>query len=215
LGEIFTVFKIIEAAVLASGLSIDALAAGFAYGSKKIRIPMLSLQIINLICCGVIGVAIFFGHLIKPFLSEEIATGIAFAVLFVMGAIKLLDGIIKSLIRKYSLNKEFKFSFLSIQFILHLYANPEAADADVSSHLSAGEAALLAVSLSLDGLAVGFAAVLAGINPWALLGWSLVTNFIALSFGQKIGQKLAEKLPFNVSWLAGVVLIVLAFSQLR
>jgi len=207
-------FPIIEAAVLASSLSIDALTAGFAYGSKKIRIPMLSLQIINFICCAITGIAMFFGHLVKPYLSEGIAVGIAFTVLFTMGMMKLLDGIIKTLIRKHSLDKEFKFSVFSIQFILHLYATPEAADADVSSHLSPAEAVALAVSLSLDGMAVGFAAVLADVNPWALLGWSLITNMAAILLGRKIGNSLAEKIPFNISWVGGIVLIVLAFSRL-
>ena len=117
-------FPLLEAAILASSLSADAFTAGFAYGSKKIRIPMLSLQIINLICVFVTGAAMFFGHLLLPFLSEKIAAGIAFAVLFSMGIVKLLDGIIKALIRKHTgIDKAFKFSVFNIQFILHLYAN--------------------------------------------------------------------------------------------
>jgi len=208
-------FAIIQAAVLASSLSVDSLAAGFAYGSKKIRIPMLSAQIINLICCGVIGAAMFFGHLLRPVLSDGLAAGIAFAVLFIMGAVKLADGIVKALIRRHTgLDKSFRFSAFDVQFILHLYANPEAADSDVSAHLSPSEAVALAVALSLDGMAVGFAAVLAGINPWALLGWSLVTNTVAITLGCKLGYALSKKLPFNISWVGGAVLIVLAFLQL-
>jgi putative sporulation protein YtaF len=208
-------FPLIEAAILASSLSVDALTAGFAYGSKKIRIPMLSLQIINFICCGITGVAMFMGHLLMPYLSEELAIGIAFAVLFTMGLVKLLDGIIKALIRKHTgLDKSFRFSVFDVKFVLHLYANPEAADSDVSAHLSAGEAVALAVSLSLDGMAVGFAATLAGVNPWALLGWSLITNMGAIMLGRKIGHSLADRLPFNISWVGGIVLIALAFSRL-
>lgn len=208
-------FPIIEAAILAASLSADALTAGFAYGSKKIRIPALSAHIINVICVAVIGAAMFFGHLAKPFLSPAVATGIAFAVLFLMGAAKLADSIVKSLIRKHTgLDRAFSFSLFDVRFILRLYADPEAADADVSAHLSAREATALAVSLSLDGMAVGFAAALAGVNPWALLAWSLVLNFLALLMGQKLGSSLAEKLPFNISWLGGVVLIGLAFARL-
>ena len=204
----------LEAAILASSLSADALTAGFAYGSKKIKIPMLSLQIINFICCAVIFIAIFFGGLLKPFLSENFAGAIAFVILFSIGTIKILDGIIKSLIRKHT-EKAFKFSVFNIQFILHLYANPEAADTDTSAHLSSSEAVFLAVPLSLDGMAVGFAAVFAGINPWALLAWSFAANTAAIFFGQKIGNSLAQKIPFNISWLAGAALILLAFANLR
>ena len=206
---------LLESAVIASSLSIDALTAGFAYGSKKIKIPMLSVQIINLVCCAIIGLAMFAGHIVGPLLPDGISIAIAFTVLFIIGLVKLLDGIIKALIRKHTrLDKAFRFSIFDINFILQLYANPEAADSDVSKHLSAGEATALAISLSLDGMAVGFAAALSGVNPWALMGWSLITNFIAIILGRKLGHSLADRLPFNITWLAGLVLIGLAFSRL-
>jgi len=209
------IFPIIEAAVLASSLSIDAFTAGFAYGSKKIRIPMSSIQVINVICCLMTGLALLVGTGVRAHITEGLAIGIAFTVLFIIGLIKLMDGIIKSIILKHAkLDKSIQFSLFSLQFILRLYADPEAADADVSSHISPAEAVMLAVSLSLDGIAVGFGAALAGVNPWALLGWSLVTNMMALILGRKLGHSLAEKLPFNISWLGGLVLIGLAFSQL-
>jgi len=209
------IFPIIEAAVLASSLSIDAFTAGFAYGSKKIRIPMSSVQIINLICGLITGLALLLGASLKAHIPEGLAAGIAFAVLLIIGLIKLLDGIVKAIILKYSkLDKSIQFSLFSLQFILRLYADPQAADADESTHISPGEAATLAVSLSLDGLAVGFGAALAGVNPWALLGWSFVTNMLAIILGRKVGHSLAKKLPFNISWLGGLILIGLAFSQL-
>ncbi|MCL2527373.1 MAG: manganese efflux pump [Defluviitaleaceae bacterium] len=209
------IYSIIEAAVLASSLSIDAFTAGFAYGSKKIHIPMSSIQIINLICCFITALALLMGAGLRAHIPEWLAIALAFTILFIMGLIKLLDGIIKSIILKHAeLDKSIQFSLFSLQFILRLYADPEAADADVSSHISPSEAIMLAVSLSLDGIAVGFGAALAGVNPWALLGWSLVTNILALIWGRKLGHSLAEKLPFNISWLGGLILIGLAFSQL-
>ena len=205
---------VIESAVLASSLSIDAFTAGFAYGSKKIRIPVPSALLINFICCLVIGVSMFAGHLFKPYLPDGLAVWIAFIVLFLIGLSKLLDGIVKTLIRRHTkLDKAFRFSIFDVKFLLRLYADPEAADADVSSHLSPGEAVALAVSLSLDGLAVGFGAALVGINPWALIGWSLITNMVAIVVGRKLGHGLARKLPFNITWLAGLVLMGLAVSM--
>lgn len=208
-------FSMTQAAAIASSLSIDAFTAGFAYGSKKIRIPMSSVQIINLVCCLIIGLSLFMGHILRPVLPEGLANGIAFAVLFCIGLVKLLDGIVKTIIRKHtSLDKAIKFSLFDLKFILRLYADPEAADKDTSSHISATEAVVLAISLSLDGMAVGFAAALAGVNPWALIGWSLVTNTVAIVLGRKLGHGLASKVPFNITWLAGLVLMALGISHL-
>jgi len=207
--------KIFEAAVIASSLSLDAFAAGFAYGSKKIRIPISSVQIINFVCCIILGLSLFLGHVLRPIMPDSLAAGIAFAVLFIIGLIKLLDGIVKTIIRKYtSLDKAFRFSVFDLQFMLRMYADPEVADKDTSAHISPGEAAVLAVSLSLDGMAVGFAAALAGVNPWALLIWSLVTNTVAIILGRKIGFSLAKKVPYNITWLGGLILIGLAISHL-
>ncbi|MCL1862970.1 MAG: manganese efflux pump [Defluviitaleaceae bacterium] len=187
--------------ILATTISIDAFAAAFAYGSKKIRIPMVSMQVINLVCCIVLGAAMFFGHLIKPYLSEAVVTWVAFGILFSMGLVKLLDDIVKALIRRHRVKA------------LEVYANPEVADTDESACLSPFEAVWLAVSLSLDGAAVGFAAVLVGINPWLLLALSFAVNMLAIMLGQKSGATLAKKLPFNISWVGGLVLIMLAFSR--
>ena len=206
-------FPVLEAAFIAASLSIDAFAAGFAYGSKKISVPFFSAVVINLICCITIGVALFAGHLLKPVLPEGLATWVAFVVLFLIGLIKLLDGVVKSLIRKYTLDKAFRFSIFDVKFILRLYANPEAADSDVSSHLSVGEAAVLAVSLSLDGMAVGFAAALAGVNAWILIVFSLIANMLAIVLGRRLGFCLS-KTGLNLSWVAGLVLICLAFWRL-
>jgi putative sporulation protein YtaF len=208
-------FVLIETAVLASSLSADSFTAGFAYGSKKITIPTLSILIITFICCAMTGLSLFFGNLLKPYLPSGLAIGIAFTVLFIIGLIKLLDGITKSIIRRHaSLDKAIRFSLFNFKFILRLYADPEAADADTSGCISSGEAAALAASLSLDGVAVGFGAALAGINGWALLGWSFIINIAAIYLGRYAGHMLASKLPWNISWISGVVLIGLAFSRL-
>ena len=206
---------IIEAAILASSLSLDALTAGFAYGSNKIKIPFLSVQIINLICSGFTGLALLFGAILKDYIPHGLTIGICFTILFVLGIIKLMDGITKTIIRKYSnLKKELKFSIFNFKFILKLYADPEAADVDHSKSISPMEAASIAIALSLDGIAVGFGAALGNVNGLYVFLFSLITNAVAIIAGRRLGEKIATKIPFNLSWLSGVILIALAFSKL-
>ncbi|MCL2050939.1 MAG: sporulation membrane protein YtaF [Lachnospiraceae bacterium] len=211
----FTLFALFEAAILASSMSLDALAAGFAYGTNKTKIPMLSAFIINLICTGVTGLALLIGAILKPYLPAGLTVALAFAILLTIGLIKLLDSITKSIIRKHNhLSKEINGSLFNFKFVLNVYANPEAADIDSSKSLSSSEAVLLAVSLSLDGIAVGFGAALVNINVAAVILWSLFTNVGFLLGGHLLGQKLSAKLSFNFSWLGGVALIALAVSKL-
>ena len=206
---------ILQAAAIAVSISIDALAVSFAYGCKKIKIPVSSLIIINLICTAVIGLSFLFGTALVRYIPGWLAIAVSFAILFIIGIVKLFDSITKSIIRKYTqFSKEIKLSVFNFKLVMHLYADPEAADVDVSKSISPREAVVLAVSLSLDGLAVGLGAAMIGINGWVLVLFTLITGYIALLFGCWLGNKAADRLRFNITWLAGVILIGLAFLQL-
>lgn len=208
-------FYLLGAAALALSVSLDAFAASFAYGCKKIKIPLFSATIITVICTAALGLSFIFGSALLQFIPGWVAVGLSFTILFVIGVFKLLDSITKSIIRKYSsFNKEIKLSLFNFKLILRLYADPEVADVDASKSISSKEATVLAVSLSLDGFAVGFGAALLGFNVWAVVVFSLIANGLALWLGCLLGNKAARSLRFNISWLAGVILIGLAFMQL-
>jgi len=205
-------FAIAEAALIASSLSLDAFAAGFAYGSSKTKIPFVSVQIINLISSFLTGIALFIGAALLPYIPKGVTLVISFSILFVIGLSKLLDSVTKAIIRRYNgISKRLTGSFLNFSFVLNLYTNPEEADVDASKIISPGEAALLALSLSLDGIAVGFGAAFVGINGVALFVWSLITNAVFLKLGLLIGQKASQ---INISWLGGAILIWMAITKL-
>ena len=209
------VLAVLQAAAIAISVSIDAFAASFAYGSQKIKVPILSALIINLLCTAIIALSFLIGSALVGLIPDWLASGMAFLILFMIGIIKLFDSITKSIIRKHTqFDKEIKLSVFNFKLVLHLYADPEVADIDISKSLSAKEAVVLAVSLSLDGLAVGLGAAMIGVNLFALIGFTLVIGFVALMLGDWIGNKMANTLRFNISWLAGVILICLAFIQL-
>ena len=206
---------LVEAFFISSSLSLDAFTVGFAYGSNKIKIPFLSLQIINIICSAMLGISFLAGNIIKNYIPDWVTVFICFNVLIILGIMKILDSFTKSFIRKHkNINKKIRFSFLNFKFILNLYADPEQADVDLSKVLSPAEAVALAASLSLDGLAVGFGAAMGNANGLAVFGTSLITDMLFLMLGCYIGNKIAKKMSFNLSWLSGVILILLAVSKL-
>ena len=205
---------ILEAAVLSSTLSLDAFIASFAYGRNKIKIPLSSIIAINIVCSGILGISLLAGALIRPYLPSDISNIICFLILFIIGLVKLLDNIAKAVIRKHGgLSKNIRFSFLNFKFVLTVYADPEKADIDQSKCLSVTEAVSLAVALSLDGMAVGFGAALGDVSGMALFLSSFVTDTLAVLLGSYIGNKIAASLRFNMSWLSGVILIIMAFIK--
>lgn len=208
-------YPIIEAILLAVALSMDAFFASFSYGNSRIHIPWRSVLIINGICAALLGVALWAGTLVQTLVPVGLTQKICFVILLLLGLGKLLDSATKSLIRRFgALHSNWRFSLFQFRFVLSIYADPEEADADHSKIISPMEAASLAVALSLDGMAVGFGAALGQVNGWAVLLAALVTDALAVMGGAWLGEKAAKKLPFNLSWFSGVLLILMAISKL-
>ena len=211
----YSLIIIIESIMLASALSLDAFVASFAYGSRKIKIPFRSIQVINLICSAITGLSLLAGTALKHCIPGWFTVMVSFTILFILGIVKLLDSLIKSFIRRhFNFNKEIKFSFFNIKFILNLYADPEKADIDDSKVLSPMEAASLAIALSLDGITVGIGAAIGNVNGLAIFVSSFVIGMLAVLSGNYTGHKVAGKTNFNLSWISGLILIILAFSKL-
>lgn len=213
---IFSPEVMVESYLLIAALSLDALVTGFAYGTNRIKIPFYSLIIINIICSTILAVSIITGRVLDIFIGDHEATIICFITLFMLGIIKLFDGIIKSIImNKNGFNKNLTFSLFSIRFILKVYATPELADQDSSKSLSVMESLSLAVALSLDSIAVGVGVGLQITNILLIVVLSFVVGIFAIRIGGYLGNKLAEKTSLNLSWLSGVLLIVLAFMKYK
>lgn len=204
-----------EAALLVLAISTDAFAAALAYGTRKIRIPVLSAVTISVICSGMLLLSLFVGGIIRPVVPEGLTIGLGFSILFLLGFVKLFDSSIKAYIRRHQkLNKRIRFSFCSLKFILTVYADPSEADQDASRVLSPLEAASLAVALSLDGLAAGVGAGFSSFSWFSMLILSFSIGLAAVGSGYVIGRRVAEKSQADLSWLGGILLIVLAFMKL-
>jgi len=208
-------FTIFEAIIIAIALSTDAFIASFAYGSNKIKIPFSSMQVISFICTGILGISLLLGTSLKPYLPSELLKIASFIILFILGIVKLLDNLIKSIINKHTIiDKQIKFSVLNLNFILNIYADPKEADLDESKTLSPSEALSLAIALSLDSLAAGFGIAFGNINIFAIIICSLIFSMLSIKSGAFIGNKISDKVPFQLSWLSGILLIFLAFLRL-
>lgn len=201
--------------MLVTALSVDAFVASFAYGAGGIRIPARSVAVINVVCSGFLVLALLLGALLRPFLPPSLTGAVCFALLFLLGVTKLFDSSIKAGIRRHrGLRREINFRVSALRCILSIYADTEEADRDASRGLSPAEAASLAVALSLDSLAVGFGAGLAetGVALAAVL--SLLLGTAAVLLGCRLGNRVASRLRFDLSWLGGALLLVLAFLKL-
>lgn len=207
---------IIQSIMLVIALSLDAFVASLAYGASRIKVPLVSALMIGLVCTFTLSISLFLGNLIRPLIPDKATNIICFIVIFTIGVIKLFDSSIKTYIKKYKqVHKTLTFSFMNFNFILDMYADPEKADIDISKELSPIEAIPLAFALSLDGLAVGLGAALTEINYFQVIFFSLIINILVVIIGCFIGNKIAEKTSIDLSWLSGLILIVLSIFKIK
>ncbi|GAA0703767.1 sporulation membrane protein YtaF [Paraclostridium ghonii] len=204
----------IESLILVSSLCIDTFVASVAYGTDRIKIPFYSNIVINLVCSLFLGVSLTLGGLLKDFLSPGTASILSFILLLSLGFFRLFESFFKTYIQKFSnTGAPLTFKAFDFKFVLEIYANETKADYDKSKTLTLKEAIYLAVALSLDSLAVGFGSSLVSINYLQVLILSFIVGTCCLFIGVHIGKKFIEKVDLNLSWLSGLMLIILAFIR--
>ncbi len=205
----------IESLLLVSSVCIDAFVASIAYGTNKIKIPITSALIISSVGSIILGISLFAGGFIKDFLPGKLPVILSFSILMIIGIYRLFEGIFKSYIqRKSALDKPLKFKIFDINFVLQVYADETKADFDKSKVLTLKESLYLATALSFDSLAVGFGSSLAGTGYIETICLCFIAGVTLVLLGVFIGKKLLEKSNVNLSWLSGIILMILAVNKI-
>ncbi len=204
---------IIESFIFVLALSLDAFCASLAYGVQEIKIPVKSIISVNFISTGLVGLGIEIGKLFGSVFSRELISAISFLILIGLGLIKIFEYSIKNWIKKNN-NPKKDFYFLNFHFLLQVITDSTEADADESKYLSLKEAYTLGFALSLDGFTAGIGAGLLSFDTGTVMLLSFVTGFLSMILGGFLGRKLAKKTKIDLSWISGVILVILAILKI-
>lgn len=182
---------IIEILFLSAAISVDAFTASFAYGCRRIKIPVLSVIILNAISVLFLSASLLAGTFLSSLIPAGLTTQISFLILFVLGLVKLFEP--------------------------PSGEQTENGDKNHDNLLSASEAFYLGLALSLDSLAAGIGAGMTPIHrPSYLLLTvciALFTGILAICSGCFLGKTLSARLNGNFCRLSGLILIALAFMK--
>ncbi len=99
-----------EILLLISALSVDSLAASISYGIAKIKISLWQAIIISLICSGFLLFSVALAGKLSIYIPKVFTKIGSFLILFVIGAIKLLQKPDNQQPEKLSLAKTFLFA---------------------------------------------------------------------------------------------------------
>ena len=144
--------------IFLTAVSLDSLTAGFSYGTKKVRIEILSLLLLACVPSVFITAAGSIGYLIGSFFPAGVLPFLSFSILFIIGCAKLLESLIRHLAKKHpGLIGSRGCKIKQINIIFTVYLSPEEANRTDLQVLSAKEALLLSRALSLDSVLAGMA----------------------------------------------------------
>lgn len=201
--------------LLCFAVCIDTFAAAFGFGAAATVIPPASAVILSCVSAATLTGSVVLSSFLAPFIPDSATRFVSFFILFSLGLYKAFESGVKKAVRKLNPGgKRLQFSFMRLRFLLHIYADPAAADADESHHLSFAEAAALGLALSSDGIAAGLGTGFMGFSPLWVFGFSLALNVLCILAGCAAGQKAAKFFSFDLSLLGAFLLIFMSIFTL-
>ena len=203
----------LESLFIVVAICIDSLAIGIAYGMKKIKIPAKSLLMINVVCTGVLSVAMFLGNIVKKVLPGNIPSIISFLILLFIGMYFFVEGVVNYFEKNEK--KKFEIKFSNVKIIIDVVVDCTKADMNNSGDIDLKEGFYLGMALSLDALGIGFGTAMGSINYIQVLILSFIFNMMIILLGLYLGKKLVSKFKMQLSWISGLILIFLALCKLK
>lgn len=188
-------------------LSTDTFAAGLSYGSTGVKVPLPSKLILAFVSGLMFTLSVFLSVFLASHFPERAALFLSFLILLALSLYKGYDALscINPSVRK---NSGETADPLTTDFLSRKINHAE------PSILSAKEALLLSLVLSLDSLTAGAGYQLQFLSPFSVLLLSSLIHFLSLSLGLVLSRRLFQKGSCILSFLPALFFFVLAISRL-
>lgn len=202
-------------ALFLTAVSLDSLTAGFSYGTNNVHITPPAFLPLALVPALFITAAQRIGTLVGSLLPGGVLPCLSFLLLFLIGIAKLSESLIRFLAKKHpSLTGNWGCKIKQLNIVFTVYLSPEEANRTQVQVLSVKEALLLSLALSLDSILVGMAFCCTALPLSLLFLSAALCNLLMFLGGYLLGCLLFRLLRFDLSWLSGLCLLLLAFRTL-
>lgn len=195
---------IFSSILLAFSSSIDSLIIGIAYGVKQIRIKLIINLVISIIVTLTTFLAMCLGHLICDYIPTSICNYIGSSLLIIVGLYILWDYYEK----KHKHTEENLVEFINSLDYDEIVELNKTADINGSGNIEISEAITLALSLSINNLALGIGASISGISIFLTTILTFVFSVITMIIGLKLGARYLSKIFGEYSPLFSAIIII-------
>ena len=208
--------------ILALAVSLDSFGVGITYGLRKMKISLLSILIICLASATMIIISMQIGVWISYVLSPYVAKWLGSIILIMVGTWAIYQVLyqkdengVNDNKRKISKdNKIISIEIKKLGLVIQILKMPMKADIDRSGNISAIEAILLGLALSLDAFGAGLGAALVGFKPLTTSITIASMSGIFILLGIRIGFWFSElKWMKKFTIIPGIILILIGLIK--
>jgi len=209
--------EIIAILALAFIVSLDGLAAGAAYGARKIKLPQVAVVLVSLTSACTMYISMSVGSALRDLFSERFASITGAALLISLGVYFLVQQgkPQPQLICSDAERDILHVRIASLGLVIRVWHDPLLADSDKSGGINPAEAVILGLALALDAFGAGLGAALTGLAPFLTAVFIGLFKFLMVNAGLYTGEYMSRFFaPQVISLLPGILLMVLGVSHL-
>ncbi|MDF2521924.1 MAG: putative rane protein [Clostridia bacterium] len=192
--------------LIAIAVSLDGFWGGFAFGLRKIKIPLGSLIFISFWSILCTFIAMLVGYYLKAFIPIEMAKYIGAVLLLLLALYTLKEG--------YEHQKEQRGSSklkLNLHNLVKILQNPILADYDNQNDIKPMEGTMLGLAVAMDASIAAFTIALVGVSPYTTPFLFGLAHFLLIGSGNLVARtNIINSFGEKFSLLPGFILLILA-----
>lgn len=172
--------------LLIIALTTDSFVVSFSYGARNVRLSVRMLLIMNFVMSVLLAAGIWTGYIIERFFPKTLALLVAALILLGMGGYRI-----------------FRF-----------FSGEKDQEGQEIRELDYFQGILLAVLLSLDGMAAGLGTGLVQAQAGFLVPGIFLGGLAMMETGWKAGNYFQHIFQRDISWISGLCLMALGVGTL-
>ena len=172
--------------LLIAALTTDSFVVSFSYGAQNVRLSLKMTLVMNFVMSILLAVGIWAGYIIEKFFPKTIALIAGALVLLGMGGYRML----------------------------RFFGGEKIQEKQEVGELDYFQGILLAVLLSLDGVAAGLGTGLAQARAGFLIPGVFLGGLLMMEAGWRAGNYFQHIFQRDISWISGICLLILGAGTL-
>ena len=202
--------------LLAISISIDTFGIGVTYGMKKIKVPIRSLMLINMVSVIFLSIAFGLGSLLLNFITVFQAKLLSSALILLLGFVLLIQAYLDCRYPAKDGKRMIKMiSIKTLGIVINIMRDPVSGDRDHSGVIETKEAMYIGMALAMDAFTIGLAISIVQIHMITFIAAIFLINILFFKIGEFLGKEVGYLTREHIlKYISATILIFLGLLRL-